>query len=286
MAKKRIGHCVYCGSRSELTDEHVIPLSLLLKDTEEWILEKASCKACAKKTNRFETEITKYVLKAFREAVGAKTRNRGREVKHFLEVVRNGEVDKIEVSRDQALQVLPFPLFIPPGYFLTAPDPTRVTAEGIGFLHGVEGPRELGERLGVDAIGFPKLYRIDVHTNEIEYGPKMPRYMTAFLQLIAKIGHCYAVSCCPREDFEELYLANHIIGSPVGLGYWVGQSLKVSLKNKSLYWEVVGQVLDGDFIVRLRLYHLHSEVPEYVVVVGRVKPNVRALLRSLGNTDA
>jgi hypothetical protein len=50
------GACIYCGARGTvLTNEHVIPLSL----GGQHILERASCRACADITTKFERDVAR-----------------------------------------------------------------------------------------------------------------------------------------------------------------------------------------------------------------------------------
>lgn len=48
-----LGECMYCRSKDELTDEHIIPYGLWGK----MVLPKSSCKACAAITSEFERRV-------------------------------------------------------------------------------------------------------------------------------------------------------------------------------------------------------------------------------------
>lgn len=66
--KKYIGRCIYCPddvviSASELTDEHIVPAGLM----GSYVLEKASCKAHAVVTSRFERKVLRGMFGPVRE---------------------------------------------------------------------------------------------------------------------------------------------------------------------------------------------------------------------------
>jgi hypothetical protein len=68
MEVRSFGECIYCGALGtdvELTDEHIIPLSLGGKA----VILDGSCKACAKETTKLENEIAHKVLWEFRAHV-------------------------------------------------------------------------------------------------------------------------------------------------------------------------------------------------------------------------
>lgn len=67
-----VGRCIYCGSKTlPLTDEHIIPLGL----KGYWILSKASCKACATITSKFEMDILRSALGEVRFGLDLPTRH-------------------------------------------------------------------------------------------------------------------------------------------------------------------------------------------------------------------
>ncbi len=58
-----VNECVYCGSSRDLTDEHTIPYAIFGVA----LLKKASCRACAVKTQQFEQRLLRDTFKLTRE---------------------------------------------------------------------------------------------------------------------------------------------------------------------------------------------------------------------------
>ena len=102
-----VNQCIYCYSKeNKLTDEHIIPFSLggLL------ILPKASCKACAKITAKFEGVFSRAIFGNLRMRYNLPTRRKKERLK-YIEVERIGKFNirqkiKIPVSE------FPAPTFI------------------------------------------------------------------------------------------------------------------------------------------------------------------------------
>lgn len=68
-----VGRCIYCdadGGTTELTDEHVIPLAL----NGHYVLQKASCKQCAKATRKVERFCLREMLIEARVHLDMRTR--------------------------------------------------------------------------------------------------------------------------------------------------------------------------------------------------------------------
>lgn len=63
LRRKYIGICIYCRVTENLTDEHAVPESL----NGDIILEKASCRACATITGKFEGRYTGDTLRPARD---------------------------------------------------------------------------------------------------------------------------------------------------------------------------------------------------------------------------
>jgi HNH endonuclease len=71
--------CIYCGSKENLTKEHIIPFSL----GGTWTFPKASCNACAKITGAFEGEFCRTILGPLRMLFNLPTRRPKERPKHL-----------------------------------------------------------------------------------------------------------------------------------------------------------------------------------------------------------
>jgi len=70
----QVGVCIYCGSRDQLTDEHVLPQGL----GGVVVLRKGSCEVCRLKIHPFETRFLRNVLGPLRHGRGMRSKNRGK----------------------------------------------------------------------------------------------------------------------------------------------------------------------------------------------------------------
>src|SRR5438094_687329 len=66
-----LNKCIYCGSKDNLSDEHVIPFFLY----GQWILPLASCDNCATITSRCETSVARGHFGQMRSCNKLRTRN-------------------------------------------------------------------------------------------------------------------------------------------------------------------------------------------------------------------
>ena len=108
-----IGACIYCSSTAApLTREHAIPFGL----NGSWTLLRASCKACADITHRFERDTMKGLWPTLRSALALQSRKKSHPATLPLVIEKGGLSQTIHVARDQYPVYLPVPVFPGPGY--------------------------------------------------------------------------------------------------------------------------------------------------------------------------
>ncbi len=103
-----INECIYCGSKSALTNEHTIPRGLWGKN----VLEKASCTDCSKGTSKIEGSVLKGSLDTVREFLNASTRHskkRGNWTGRTI--IQNEKGDRLDVPLHILAKFLPLPVF-------------------------------------------------------------------------------------------------------------------------------------------------------------------------------
>lgn len=251
----RIGRCVYCGSTRyhenddrRLGDEHVIPESL----GGNLILEQAACESCERQVNLFEQPIMKTVLYAPRVHLGIrrKKRKRGEET-----ITLDATVDGKEVKVSLPLKRTPLMLFF-------------IMMDSPGILIG--RPADIPSFNGAWIKPF------------IEDGPRMPSGLQTmatpaldtykFMQFLAKIAHCYAVSMV-GEELKPL-LPQIILSDPApppnfsligGSGNTHPSEATASLHELELNWQTSYGI---DYaVVRIRLF-AKLGAPIYRVVAG------------------
>lgn len=148
--QRTVGQCIYCGSREELTDEHIIPFGL----GGRWVLGKASCPSCSRTTAGFEQEVLRGMLGGLRAALKIRTRRRAqRPTKSTLGLERAGSVEFVEVPIEQAVQLLVLPVYPPPGFFRQGRTDEDLMATGVEITPlGVGAAKELALAQGAEAL--------------------------------------------------------------------------------------------------------------------------------------
>lgn len=105
-----IGACIYCGSESELQDEHIVPLGL----SGEWVLEDASCSTCADITSAFEHNVQRKGLLVARSKLQLKTRRKKDRPRSFPLNLKVGEETRtLNVPLNEHPGSVIFPKFPP-----------------------------------------------------------------------------------------------------------------------------------------------------------------------------
>ena len=131
MARKilnRIGRCIYCGSRRDLTSEHIIPYGL----GGEFILQEASCKKCATITSQFEGDELKGPLSAFRAANKFPSRHKKiRPINFQLKAKKSGENQSFTISAQPTLFPLMLPIYDVPAFINKHPYVSGLTIKDI-----------------------------------------------------------------------------------------------------------------------------------------------------------
>ena len=171
-----VGACIYCGTDTDLSDEHVIPFAL----DGNIALVKASCPASAKETAKFEGTVARTIFGNIRMRYGFPTRRKkARLDKLPLIIEQGGVVETIEVSIDQHPAVTPILYFEPCGILSGYAGPERPVR-----IRALANPGVTPENLGVDSF-------------HIDLNPSVEQ----FRRFLAKIAHCFAVLCLGRDGF-------------------------------------------------------------------------------------
>jgi hypothetical protein len=171
-----IGACIYCGVDSDLSDEHVIPFAL----DGNIVLVKASCRACATETAKFEGIVARTIFGNIRMRYGFPTRRPKERLDTLpLVVERAGAVETIDVPIGEHPALTPILFFEPCGILTGYTGPERPI-----LIRTLANPGVTPDSL--DADGF----RFDLKPS-----------VEAFRRFLAKIAHCFAVLCLGRDGF-------------------------------------------------------------------------------------
>src|ERR1035437_15156 len=107
--------CIYCGSTTNLTDEHIFPYGLGGGD----VLPKASCKKCAEITGGFEQDVLRGLWWLTRAILNFPSR-RPKEMPSTFTIkgeTKDGKEIEITLNEDERFAVAGFPEYAPPTFF-------------------------------------------------------------------------------------------------------------------------------------------------------------------------
>jgi hypothetical protein len=204
------GECIYCGALAkdvELTDEHVIPLSL----GGLAVILDGSCKRCAAETTKLENEIGHKVLWEFRTHINAPTRRKKKRPKElpFTYSIGGGELQTKTVPIADHPYFTPMPVWGPPGLLLGSKPSKDFEHHKAHVFYSV--PPNIRETLGLTDgewadIPFPE-FRVN---HEL------------YARGVAKIAYCDAVVRFGLHKFRSLALTDLILGRYPFIPYFVG----------------------------------------------------------------
>lgn len=253
-----IGKCIYCGSIDNLTDEHLIPLSL----GGTVILLDGSCKECQKATHAIEGHVAGRMFKALRVHHQLPTRRPKDRPKELI--VLHGSAPErstpVAIAVGDAPGIVVFPIF---------DVPSLVSGYSAGMIGAgmYATTRDYKDRtVKLKSTSLP-----DGGIAQTDFNPHK------FLRVLAKIAHCCAV-----EHFGELVqseLAPIILDRDCNPLTHVGcptEEMKILPPPSTDTLHQVGtdtRDLRGErylfFNIRLFGYLGDPPTPEYSVIVGR-----------------
>jgi hypothetical protein len=185
-----VGKCIYCPDpKGKLAEEHVVPFGLT---GDRVVLPRSSCQRCAAITGKVEQYCLRSMLGNFRIAMGAPTRRPKERPKTIS--VRTGRIsaDRSRVDDIKTIEIDPTDIIMFPSF-------TFPTA---GILEGRDP--------AVDIEYQVNIHRTDDRAVEFcrQHGAiETPLiYPMAFLRMVAKIAHSYAVAELGLGNFRPLLL--------------------------------------------------------------------------------
>lgn len=249
------GVCIYCGrSAVELSDEHILPYSLFGVH----VIEKASCRECAKVTGKFEQDVSRGLWRDFRTSYGAPTRRKSdRRIDHF--------------PGGASLKDYPAP-----GVFYLM---SRAAA-----LSGL--PED------IDFSEMWRLVTISDHESNVAYEKRFGRPIESsfkhvpysYGRMLAKIGYGQVLTGFGIDEFEPICVP-YILGEKKNISYIVGGSADMRPPEPVAYRMstcAFGGAEKLLLVADIRLW-AHLGAPNYHVVVGAVtgRDRVRGVLERM-----
>lgn len=236
-----LDECMYCGSKSKLSDEHLIPFSLFGK----LILPKSSCEACAAMTSKIERKVLKGFMFDARLAgdfPSRRKRKRPQTLKTNI-ISKNKKVIEKEVRITEGPGFLMLPTFAPATVLYRQPPTNGINISGQELLSF--GKNIFDFVLENNAKGIKCESNIEV---------------TEFAQLLAKIAYGYLVAELGQFPRGETPLLRLIRGESDDGGCWVGSyNYTLSVETKGPQHALAIFPFQNDknetgFVVRIKLF--------------------------------
>lgn len=260
------GACIYCKKAGiELTDEHVVPLSLGGRH----ILEDASCRACANITTKFERDVAREMWGDARNSYNAPSRRKKMRKTHIVLSDPDNPNRKFKVPYSEYPAAMVFYKMNRAGLLEGLPNSLDVSkAWQFSVIHDDTKAIQFKEKFGAKP------------TSRFRHVPD------SFARLLAKIGYCNLLCTLDPDDFNPICLP-YILGEKGNPSYVVGGTFELAapVHDKGYILSTAG-FTDGErlmLVAEIRLYaNLHT--PTYHVVLGDVigRPKIAAVLAKIG----
>lgn len=258
-----INQCIYCGNdESGLKNEHGIPFGLLPEGEPGLVLRNASCRVCAEKTSRFERSVLRRLWQPARAGLGLRSyRKRSRSKSYPLTLVSDNGVEDVLLPLDQFPATMLF-IEYPPPAILEGKSHKNGVLTNASRLIQVAGPplSELAKKFDVASIQFKSTFE-----------------GLTYERLLLKVAYCFTIAALGFESLGECYVLPSILGDSEEIGTWLGCDGETHLNSSGFHSASISAV-GQDVICRVRLFS-RFPVPEYVIVVGKLKEAPRRVFQ-------
>ena len=241
-----IGKCIYCSSKKDLSNEHIVPYGL----GGPWVLKKATCRKCADLTSRLEFDVLRKSFITLRASQRLPTR-RSLPTNFNIEAKFKArtETSTLQISPDY-LPVC-FPLYDPPSFF----DHRHVIkGSTIKGLHHVIVNPNLQEYLRERGV-------TKIKTSVVFQGG-------SFERMISKIAYGYAVANYGLDNIKEKCILPIIMGEDQEINRFFGcENNEITISH--LYHRVRTEESGGLIVGKVQLFGIYG-APVYAVIVGHL----------------
>jgi hypothetical protein len=255
-----VGSCIYCSSNKKLSDEHIIPYGL----GGRFVLPKASCDACAKKTSKIERLCLRTMFGDLRASRVIRRRRRGKKNKYvprpmFAQFCKTLVPYQAPIAHDRLNMATMFALDDPT--IISGKSPRNrqfVKAVWVGGSMGKNAPATANTMLNKPVPRIASL---------MSFHPEL------FSKMLAKIAHSLAMATA-RGRFNPL-LPQYIVGDTKDhlTGFLVGGDPNQQPPSKTDF-EVsllrTRSIVGVEYLMaRIRIFG-DLGTPVYYVVVGEL----------------
>jgi len=243
------GSCIYCGAKTDLTTEHIIPESLggLLE------MPEASCATCASITTKFEQRFARNMYWPLRLKLGIKGKRHRRKKRptHWNVCVDDGMTSQTFPVAIDDLPTMYYTVEMPPHGIVVGHLPSDSNPE-MKILFKVN--REELERFGkqMDAGQWQITHFFD---------------WDAFNLQLAKIAHGITVAACGSIGLE-LLLPKIIFGKAKTYSHFIGGIVGPSSFQNELTLFI--KPLNREQYVSCYITLLNGKLPTYEVISARI----------------
>tara|TARA_Y100001963_G_scaffold75405_1_gene104697 strand:+ start:776 stop:1585 length:810 start_codon:yes stop_codon:yes gene_type:complete len=198
-----VNECIYCGSKEQLTDEHIVPFAL----GGNFILPKSSCKSCAAITSLDERKVLKGFMLNGRIITNMPTRRKKERPKHLKTMLLDefDNVTEIDLPTSEGVAVIHLPIIKPPSILTGAAFTANVEYKGVDTIHVGKHPAQVALSHGKKGVRFED--KVDIN---------------AYFRMIAKISHSFHVANLGLFPRSESPLLPIILGKAEGVNNWIG----------------------------------------------------------------
>jgi hypothetical protein len=256
-----VGECIYCGSVSNLTKEHIIPFFA----GGRWVLPEASCKKCAAITGKFEGEVARTIVGPLRMLYDLPSRRKKERPKTLPLKVKyptSADWETVEVERDICPFLVGLPIYPLPDAVTgnlrkgnVSASTSKLWLRGAGFWRNKDEHLEwLCQQLGAIAVM-----------------PTATVHAEPFCLMLAKIAHSFAVAELGLGSFDP-FLTNMIVNRDTSkCQQFIGGGKGDEQQSSNLHDLQIDRRIGFSreiVVVRVRILGI-LETPTYHVAVGR-----------------
>jgi hypothetical protein len=246
------GKCIFCASKSDLTDEHIVPRAL--SGAGEIVFEAASCATCNGYANRtYEQKAWENDFIGVRHMLELKQSKRRRSSERRMPKVAYNAANEDPLPTAEFRHTLPAAHY-PPIY-------QYVFHEPAGLLVGVDKSSGVSSiRLGLLHLGKKNITPVGVET-------RMPMIMGITEMVVAKMAYCYAIAECGIDAIDATALLDLLMGRREDIFNFVGSPIEkeqlAMLQFHKFYFRKRGEL-------NTVIVHLFSSFdgPKHEVVIG------------------
>ena len=253
------GRCIYGGDTKQLTIEHGIPYGLGGRIE----LPESSCRECCKLTSGFEHTCLRTMYGPLRLLYDLPSRRKKKRPKALrLKVKRTPAEDWTYVDVEQ--EKYPFLILFP--YFSM---PKAITDGSESECHGAATKRLWIRGASASFIFKELLERLTIELRVHSVMPEATAQVKEFCQMLAKIGHSFAVGELGVEAFQP-FLIPHILRKELNdSDRFIGSLSKEERASSNLH-EISLVDIGKDDLVTIRIRLLAKlKTPTYYVIAGR-----------------